>query len=1388
MVNINAMEVKIKKNAVTALAVGLLFCAHLSSSAPQDKNGDFQNTGFKFVENCQPEIKLLNPQNRWVVQDQRGVIYVGNDGGLLEFDGVVWRDITVPNHTVRSMAFDEKGNLYIGGENEIGILTLDANGARRYTSLKDRLKDKYRNFSTVWNTYSTKEGVFFHTSNFLFHWDFKQIRVFESANPFNYIFTCEGKFFVLQRPEGLKQMVNHSLQLIPGGDAFSEDKIFMIVPYDDQTLLIGTRAKGFYLYDGRRRRPFPTQVDGYLIKNEVYHGIRLKSSPGDFALATRLGGLVIIDSNGNLKGIFDKTSGLQDDSVKYVFEDSQGNLWLALGKGISKIEYASPFSFYDDRSDLPGLVLSVVKHDKLLYVGTDRGLYFLASANKFSPVPGISSYCRSLLSIGKFLLAATSNGVFLVESKNNAPQQILNTPSNVFHRSLEDPNRVWVGTNQGLFSLTVKDDRWAKEHKFKNITQEINTIVEDKNGNLWLGTSAAGVFKVDFPGEGKITNPVVNPYHTSKGLPIGGIDVFMAAGHVIFTTTKGIYHFNEKDKVFIPDSTLGDRFAGGSRGVFLVAPDQHNHIWFHSEDENFQAVPTDNGFNVLENSPLPRLPLDQANSIYPDPGGDIVWFACHKGLIRYDTREKRNLRTDFLTLIREVEVNGNRMFYDPKNSQYKPGKNREEPFPVIAFKDRNIRFRFAAPFFEAESRTQYCCLLEGYDKDWSGWTSETWKDYTNLDPGLNTFHVQAMNVYGELGCEAVFQFKVLPPWYKTWWAFTVYIITIFLALSLFVRWRSGKLQREKRKLEQIVKERTKEINEKNTQLETQTIQLKEQAEKLQEMSAVKSRFFANISHEFRTPLTLIMGPLEQILSDYRDKDSRLEKKVKLMLRNSQRLFTLINRLLDLSKLDSGKMQLKAGRQNIIPFLKGITASFDLLANQYDLDLTFQAPQEDIALYFDPEKMEDVMGNLLINAVKFTPGGGKITVTAKKIPREEEHFPAGYLEISVNDTGPGIPPGQLAHIFDRFYQSDRTYEHHQKGTGIGLALTRELILLHHGKIDVHSREGEKSGTEFIIRMPLGQEHLKPHEMVAIDENPAESRKPFEIPAAYMVEKVEKEGDVPKDDKAGQPGNGELEKEIDPLETEKDIILVVEDSADVREYIRGALEPLYAVVEAKDGKEGIRKAQEIVPDLIISDIMMPGVDGYELCTALKKDIKTSHVPIILLTAKASEENIIQGLEIGADDYVTKPFSTKLLMARIKNLIDLRRHFQLTLYREMTQQPVKMSISQMDREFIKELQDMIEKNLSDPDFNVERLGKKLYLSRATLYRKIHALSGESPNEFLQSYRLKRGAELLENNFGSVLEVAFEVGFSSASYFTKCFKKKFNRLPSDFQPLESQ
>ncbi len=1336
--------------------------------------GDTTNTGLKYFKNYTPQEYNGHNQNYAVLQDKRGIIYVANNSGIKEFDGVSWRQINVPNLMVRSLALDETGIIYIGGNDEFGYLTPASKGTLQYVSLLNHLDANKRNFSDVWETHWTQQGVYFRTRKYLFCWnpDSQKMKITGSAIGFHVSFTCGGTLFVRQENVGLMETdkVTDELELVPGGETFANKKIYMMAPFEENLLLIGTMENGFYKYDGIEAVPFSTEVDNYLKEKKLSHGIRLSS--GDFALATLRGGLVIMDAHGRLKEIFDRSCGLQDDNVKCVFEDFQGNVWLALSKGVSKIEYVSPISIYDERSYLTGNVQTVVRHQSRLYVGTDRGLFFLVNPHEFRPAAGISSNCWSLLSCAGSLLAAATEGVFQVE--NDHKRRIIEDRSYILSYSPTEANRVWVGTQQGLVSLYCKDGQWTGEHKFNNITMEIETIVEDQKGSLWLGTKTRGVLKVDFPGTQLNDNPVVSHYYTSQGLPAGSVRVFWAAGHVMFATNEGIYRFDELKKVFIPDATLGKEFAGDPQGkwVFCIMEDKNKNTWLYSEVGIIQAIPQPDGTFALNEKPFLRLPITQVNAIYPGPDGAITWFACNDGLFRYDSRVKKNYNLDFQTLVRRVLVNGELVF---------DGYRHKEFFPIIPYKNRNLRFEFAVPFFEAETRTQYRCFLQGYDKNWSAWSSETRKDYTNLDNGLYTFRVRAQNVYEKLSKEAVFKFRILPPWYKTWWAYLIYVVAISWAVFFIVKWRSGKLEREKQKLEQIVKERTTEIEDKNLQLEKKTAQLEEQSEKLKELDKVKSRFFANISHEFRTPLTLIMGPLEQIISRTADKEQ--EKQLNLMLRNSQRLLSLINQLLELSKFDSGQMKLQASRQNIIPFLKGIAASFEPVTVKNELDLTFHAEEENITLYFDAGKLEEVMFNLLANAVKFTPAGGRITVTAARTGTKAEIFPLGSLEILVCDTGPGIARDQLEYIFDRFFQADSTYEHHHKGSGIGLAIAKEIVDLHHGKIDVHSREGK--GTEFIIQLPLGDAHLKPEEIVEPLEIPYRPKSPGQIPGLYMMDKergvpAEDKG-VPTDGKAGTDDGSEI------LVTGKNIVLVVEDSADVRDYIRGSLEPLYEVVDARNGSEGIQKAQKIIPDLVISDIMMPGVDGYELCRQLKNDIRTSHIPVILLTAKASEENIIRGLETGADDYITKPFNTKILLTRIKNMIDLRCQLQLKLKRQMRLEPAEISVTSFDEEFYTELEAVLEKNLSDPGFNVEQLAKKLYLSRATLYRKIMALTGEPPYQFIRSYRLKRAAQLLKANFGNVTEVAIEVGFSNMAYFTQCFKEEFHQLPSTYQASES-
>lgn len=1326
----------------------ILFCLILFSLVfPKIHAIDY---GFKYLKNYTLSDYSLQPQNWSILQDKRGIIYVGNQGGLLEYDGVSWHTIKVPNWSVRSMAIDDNSTLYIGGKNEIGFMASDPNGNLKYESLLHHLEADKKNFGTVWKTQAIAGNIYFWSSKAIFKWDKKKLKLWQPDRLYNGIYTCAGKLFVNQLKIGLKQLEKDSLQLIPGGEKFANAKIVMMVPYQKQKLLISTRQKGFYLYDGVKAIPFPTEVDDYLKEKKVYNGIQISS--GDLALATLKGGLVVIDSRGRLKQIFTRASGLQDDDVKYVFEDSQGNMWLGLNNGISRIEYATPFSIYDKRAGLPGIVLSITRKERKIYAGTTNGLYSLDTTGKFVQVPDIPRYCWWLIPYGDSILVATSGGVFQV--KDSSKKKVIENHAYVLARSEQVEERVWVGTNQGLISLYANNSEFKEEYCFKDMDPGIRTIVEDPQGTLWLGTLTTGILKVTFPAG--FANPVTSRYKTEHGLPAGEVNVFWAAGHVMFATDRGIKRFDPEKNEFIPDFTLGRDLALSSTNVFRIREDRDKNIWLLWVNRIIRAIPRSDGTFLLDRKPFLRIPKRQVNTIYPE--SDTTWLGSIDGLIRYDTRSQKNYLKVFPVLVRKVNING------------KPFNMAIHIFPFTA---RNFHFEFAAPFFELEEWTLYQCFLEEHDMEWSDWNREPQKDYFNLDSGDYTFRVRARNIYEDLSQEAIFRFRILPPWYKTWWAYLIYFLLFSLFVYLVVRWRSRKLVQEKQALEEIVQKRTKEIEEKNRQLQEQTIQLKDQSERLREMDRIKSRFFANISHEFRTPLTLITGPLEQMLSGSRDPGE--EKNLRLMLHNSHRLLNLINQLLDLSKFESGKMMLRTSKQNIIPFLKSIAAAFESLAEQKTIDLIFSPGQDNITLYFDVEKIEKVLANLLANAFKFTPEGGKIILSTAKEPTKSDEFPRGFLKISVSDTGIGIPADNLPHIFNRFYRAGSPDESNYKGTGIGLALVEELVKLHRGKITVHSTEGE--GTEFTVLLPLGKEHLQTEEM----------REPENLPG-YDLQYIPyiKPGIYEEELDGGEEEKSEAES-AEPGARQRDLILMVEDNPEVRSYIKDSLQTQYAVIEAGDGEEGIRKAKKVIPDLIISDVMMPKVDGCELCRLLKEEIKTSHIPIILLTAKASEESMARGLETGADDYIIKPFNTRILLTRIKNLIDLRRQLQLKFQRQMLLQPEEIKVSSMDRTFIKELLDLIEKHFSDPDFNVDTLLKTFYMGRTSLYHKIMALSGESPNQFIRSYRLKRAAQLLRDNFGNVTEVAFAVGFSSTAYFTKCFKKKFHQLPKNFQAAET-
>ena len=566
------------------------------------------------------------------------------------------------------------------------------------------------------------------------------------------------------------------------------------------------------------------------------------------------------------------------------------------------------------------------------------------------------------------------------------------------------------------------------------------------------------------------------------------------------------------------------------------------------------------------------------------------------------------------------------------------------------------------------------------------------------------------------------------------------------------------------------------ITELNADIELKKNELEGQSEKLKEMDKIKSRFFANISHEFRTPLTLILGLVNKQIatpgSPPKPKDSDTIK------RNSQRLLQLINQLLDLSKLESSELKLQASKLDIVKFTGNLTSQFESLALEKKIKITFNGRELNvqqsyslIELFFDAEKLQKILTNLLSNAVKFTPPNGKIAVEVKEEKNSEEET-LGMVSIKVSNTGEGIPEDKLAYVFDRFFQVDSASNRQYEGTGIGLALVKELVELHHGNVSVVSNLGV---TCFTVKLPLNEDYLKVDEkIVSIPVDFVSERQMESIVGDTRGSSIVQGSDV----------IASVSEAVDQLE-----ILIVEDNQDLRSFISNILQHDYKVTEAVDGIDGLGKAEATIPDLIISDVMMPRMDGFDLCKNLKTNQKTNHIPVILLTAKASRENKLEGLETGADDYLVKPFDEEELRIRIKNLIALREKLQKKYQGASWQKSKEIKVKSIHEKFIEELKNVIEKNISNESFSVEDLGQALAMSRSQLHRKLKALTDLSATTFIRYYRLHRAADLIRQDAGNVTEIAYQVGFNSQTYFSSSFQELFRCSPTEYkQQMVSQ
>jgi signal transduction histidine kinase/ligand-binding sensor domain-containing protein/DNA-binding response OmpR family regulator len=1068
---------------------------------------------------------------------------------------------------------------------------------------------------------------------------------------------------------------------------------------------------------------------------------------------------------------------LSDNAVNEVYEDRSGALWIAtVWGGVNKVDRAR--KAFTHLTHNPAYPLSLT-HNAVFGICEDRsGRLWIATRG------GLDLFDRK-------------TGIF--RHFRHDPQDPHSLSSNIIHTVIEDhEGTIWIGTEacgldrldpvraSGKGTATVRFQHYTHDPvNHRSIgSNHILTLFEDGSGNIWIGTDDAGLDKlnkdsgifVHYRSDPRDTNSLawnwVNAIcEDSKGrLWVG----------TAYSRTGALHRFDKATGTFA-------RFKeerGPKGSVHSIFEDRRGTLWIGTTHDLNKFEPSTGAFTHCNASQH-----DAGNfitGIQEDSSG-CLWLETSKGVSKYDPRTGSFRTFDRSDGVPICPTWGNaccksrtgEMFFGGTNGfvRFHPDSIRDNPYipPIVitAFKifdkpvsldtviseksvlllsynDNVISFEFVALNYTSPEKNQYAYKLEGFDEDWNYCGTRRYANYTNLDAGSYVFRVKGSNndgVWNEEGASILM--IIAPPWWKTVWAYIGYGC---VGLSLLYGLRR--------------------YDRKRTLLRHQLEMKDFEAEKLHELDSMKMRFFANISHEFRTPLTLILGPAEKLLAQAERKADKEE--LSIVRRSAFRLLELINQIMDISKLEAGKMKVQVQSLDLVPFLRGLVLSFAALAERNHIGLTFSPAEESIAGYVDRDKVHKIVTNLLSNAFRFTPEGGKICVrlSASGDDQHSSESTKEFVEIVVSDTGMGVSKNELEKIFDRFYQANDSKLREHTGTGIGLALVKELVEIHRGNISVTSEPGK--GSTFRVHLPLGRDHWKDEDMVEVAEGEEE-------PLVSV-------SDGPQGTVGVEDQGEKHEREVEKLAGEDlPLILLVEDNAEVLKYLRSNLSGRYRLEEAVDGLVALEASISRLPDLVVSDIMMPRMDGVELCRKLKNDERTSHIPLVLLTARASEEGKLEGLDAGADDYIIKPFDVKELQARIQNLIELRKTLREKYRRHCVLEPRDIPIESMEEKFLRKALEVVEKHLSETDFETATLAREVCMSRMQLNRKLQALTGRSAHQFIRNLRLQRAAKLLGSHWGNVTEVAFEVGFTSLSSFAKAFREEFGVSPSKYWPRDT-
>nr|WP_281721081.1 ATP-binding protein [Nitrosomonas nitrosa] len=1348
-----------------------------------------KEVGLPFVTWLSPQKYNGPPQIFAIAQDNRGVLYLGLGDRLIEYDGNTWRRIDTPhNAVIRSIVKGRDGRMFVGEVGDFGYLHPDQQGVMRFVSLLEFVPREDREFESINGIHETPEGIYFRAPERLFRftpdgqgW---RVKSWKLKTPISFSAYVFGTLY-LGLGSGLHRLTGDVIEPLNwprSGDLTSVQRPAFMLPFEEAQngkpgqILFGNRLGKLFLMDENGLRPFVTEAASMLERLRITNAVKLRD--GSFGVGTLMGGFLILEPNGKIRRYLYREAGIESDGVLTAMQDQTGIVWLGLQNGLAKVEIASPLSEFGRAMGFSGAVVGMTRYRGDLYVATitgglwrldtTTGRFQSVTGYPFQEVLGLLAYKNSLL------VGGTSSGVIemtgnrfktipLVKSKDQSITFLI--------ASRYDANRVWAGGTNGVISLTsTGEGRWTDEGIIASLPVP-RSIVESEPGTMWVGIESEGVARIRWQGN-SLNNVKVDRFGKANGLADdGGVSVHQIDGHVVFASPRGIREFDEASGRFVESKLFGAIPIGGLPEEYNVSTTPQGDIWV-----NFGVRPVllrrqADGAYKMDSNLLGRIGDGTVSWIHTDQDG-VLWMGGTDRIIRYDPTQPINRTVAIQTLLRRVTAGeqGNLLLYDGGGNT--TGKIQNS----LAFQNNSLRFEFSAASLEDPERNQFRSRLEGFDHDWSAWTRETRRDYTNLPPGQFRFRVQVMSALGIEGAEAEYMFEVLPPWYRTWWAYGAYALLLALtgigSRHWLVTHEREKARRQKAELEATVAARTKEISARaaelatvnhitqalasqldkdaliqlvgeqvrdvfqasiayvallnratmmvefpylygeelepipfgegmasqiirsgkpllinrnfgssreemgirllgrqpasylgvpiraggevvgvisvqdmevegrfteadqrllstiatavgvtfhNAKLYTEAREAKADAE---EADAAKSTFLSTVSHELRTPLTSVLGFAkiirrrleERLFPLIPEEDSKIAQTKKqvsdnlnVVISEGERLTKLIGDVLDLAKIEAGKFTWNLETVRVVDVIEQALAATASLYEAKQLKLVRNLAADLPPVTADRDRLIQVVINLISNAVKFTETG-TITCSANMIE--------GEIVVSVADSGVGIKPEDQPKVFEKFKQVGDTLTDKPQGTGLGLPICKEIVEYHGGRIWVESESGR--GSTFSFSLPVA------------------ARQTVAAPPLHLESLLR-----------------QLRESVSSHEPPPRSILVVDDDANIRAVLQQELtEAGYHVRLAENGRQALAMIREEVPGLVVLDVMMPEMNGFDVAAVLKNDPATMGIPIIILSIVEDKE---RGFRLGVDRYLTKPIDTATLFREVGTLLE-------------------------------------------------------------------------------------------------------------------------------------